>query len=96
MFETIDKIMLAGLGALSMTRQRAEQLFDEYLERGKAARAGRSGFVKEVMDTAENTRSELAKLVGEQLDKAVKKVNFATKDDIKRLETKIDKLLKKG
>ena len=96
MFEGIDKVMLAGLGALSMTRERAEKLFEEYVERGKAAKEGRSGFVKEVMDTAEKTRADLEKLVGDQVQKALGRLNFATKDDIERLEEKLDELLKKG
>ena len=36
MFETLDKIMLAGLGAMSMTKEKAESIFDEYVEKGKA------------------------------------------------------------
>ena len=59
MFETLDKLMLAGLGALTMTRERAEKMFDEYVSKGQAAREGRAGFVTEVMDSAERTRSEL-------------------------------------
>jgi hypothetical protein len=35
MFETLDKLMLAGLGALTMTRERAEKLFDEYVSQGR-------------------------------------------------------------
>jgi polyhydroxyalkanoate synthesis regulator phasin len=38
MFETLDKLMLAGLGAVSMTRERAEEIFDEYVSRGKVAK----------------------------------------------------------
>ena len=42
MFETIDKLFLAGLGTLSMTRERAEKIFDEYVNRGKAENAART------------------------------------------------------
>ena len=41
MFETLDKVLLAGLGALSMTRERAEKIFDEYAQRGEAERGNR-------------------------------------------------------
>ena len=63
MFETLDKLMLAGLGALSMTRERAEEIFDEYVERGQAEKDSRSGFVKEVMDNADKTRKELEDMI---------------------------------
>ena len=38
MFETLDKILLASLGAVSMTREKAEKIFDEYVARGQDER----------------------------------------------------------
>lgn len=96
MFETLDKLMLAGFGALSMTREKAEKLFDEYAKRGEQEKANRTGFVKDIMDSAEKTRDELKKLVNEQTQDAVKRLTLATRNDIQRLEAKIDQLLKKG
>ena len=93
MFENLDRLMLAGLGVISMTRERAEKIFDEYVSRGKAETQGKEGFVKEVMDSADKTRKDIEKLVSEQVAKTVDKLNLATKGDIKRLEEKVDKLL---
>jgi len=95
MFEKIDRLMLAGLGALSMSKEKAEKIFDEYVEKGKAAHADKSGFVKEVMSSAEKTRGELEKMISKQVHQAVDKLNLATKEDIKKLEAKLDKLSKK-
>jgi polyhydroxyalkanoate synthesis regulator phasin len=96
MFETLDKIMLAGLGALSMTRERAEKMFDEYVGRGRVERDARTGFVKEMMDSAEKTRLELERLVSEQVHQAMKTLQVATQEDIQRVEremaTKADTL----
>ena len=95
MFETLDKFLLAGLGALSMTRERAEKIFDDYVSRGKAEKEARTGFVKDIMDTAEKTRSELEKIVSEQVHAAVSKLSLASREDLARVEKKLDKLLKK-
>jgi polyhydroxyalkanoate synthesis regulator phasin len=95
MFETLDRFMMAGLGALTMTRERAEKMFDEYVSKGQTAREGRSGFVKEVMDSAERTRTELEKLVSEQVRQTVRNLDLATREDVQRLELKIDQLLAK-
>lgn len=95
MFETIDKLMFAGLGALSMTKERAEKIFDDYVRRGQMEKEGRSGFVKDMVDSAEKSRKNLEKLISEQVEKTVDKLNLASKDDIERLEEKINKLLKK-
>lgn len=95
MFETIDKLMFASLGALSMTKEKAEKIFDDYVRRGQLENEGRTGFVKDIMDSAEKSKKDLEKLISEQVDKSVSKLNLASKDDIKRLEVKIDKLLNK-
>ena len=95
MFETLDKMMLAGLGAISMTRDRAETIFDEYVSRGKLEKENRTGFVKAVMDAADKNRAELEKLISKQVRETVEHLNLPTRDDIQRLEQKIDELLKK-
>ena len=96
MFETLDKMMMAGLGAISMTRERAEKMFDEYVSRGKAEKENRTGFVKEVMDSADRTRSELEKMISEQVQETVTSLHLASKEDVERIEQKLDQLLKKG
>ena len=93
MFETLDKLMMASVGALSMTRERAEKIFDEYVSRGKTEQENRTGFVKEVMDGADRTRSELEKIISEQVQQAVTSLHLAGKEDIERIEQKLDQLL---
>jgi polyhydroxyalkanoate synthesis regulator phasin len=95
MFETLDKLMLAGLGAMSMTREKAEEIFDEYVEKGKAQRTNKDSFVRDLMDRAEKSRKEMEKTIHDQVEKALVNQPIATKDDIKRLETKLDLLLAK-
>ncbi len=96
MFESLDKLMLAGLGALTMTRERAEKLFDEYVSKGQAEREARSGFVKEVMDNADRTRAEFQRLVADQVRQTINNLHLATKDDLLRIELKLDQLLAKS
>lgn len=94
MFETLDKLFLAGLGAVSMTREKAEQLFDEYVSTGAQAKnQTKSGFVKELMDSAERTRKELEQIVQKQVHQTVESLDLATREDVARLEGKLDKVL---
>lgn len=92
MFETLDKILLAGLGAASMTREKAESIFDEYVARGEAERGAKSGFVKELMDHAEKARQDLEKMISEQVHAAMSKLDLATKEDIARIEQQLAEL----
>lgn len=93
MFETLDKLMLAGMGALSMSKEKAEKIFDEAVKKGMAEKEHKSGFVKEMLDSAEKARADLEKLVSDQIHKTLSQMPLATKDDLNRLEQKIDQLL---
>ncbi len=92
MLENLDKLMLAGLGALSMTREKAEKIFNEYVKAGKAAKNSQEGFVKDLVDSAEKAKGELERLVAEQVRKALAKLDLPTREDLTRLERKIDAL----
>lgn len=96
MFETLDKLMVASLGALTMTRERAEKMFDELVSKGQAEREARSGFVREVMDNADRTRAEFQRLVSDQVRQTISNMHLATKDDLLRIELKLDQLLAKS
>lgn len=93
MLETLDRMMLAGLGMLSMTRQRAEEIFEEYVQRGQAERSQRAGFVQNLVDSAEQTRKELQDLVTKQVRETADRLNLASKEDLARVEAKLDSLL---
>lgn len=95
MFETLDKLFLAGLGAMSITKERAEAIFEEYVQKGKAKREEKSGFVREILELADKSRADVEKIISEQLHKVLAQMPLATKEDLKRLEDKIDQLLKK-
>ena len=78
-----------------MTRERAEKIFDEYVSRGKIEKENKTGFVKAVMDAADKNRDELEKLIAKQVREAIEHLNLPTRDDLQRLEQKIDQLLDK-
>ena len=89
MFETLDKILLASLGAVSMTREKAEKILDEYVARGQVERGSKNGFVKELMDHADKARKDLEKMIADQVHSAIGKLDLATRKDIERVEQKL-------
>jgi len=101
MLETLNRILLAYLGILFMTRERAEEIFDGYMGRlqvpgGPGPRPGphrRRDFVDELLDTAEKGREELAKFIRDQVEQSVQDMGLARQEDIHRLESKLDQLL---
>jgi len=92
MLKDLDKLVLAGLGALSMTREKAEKLFGEYVRRGRTVKVGRAGFVKNMVNSADKAKSKLEQLVSQQVRKALTKLDVPTRKDLARLEAKIESL----
>jgi poly(hydroxyalkanoate) granule-associated protein len=95
MLETVQRLMEAGVGALSITRERAEKIFDEMVRRGQTEKTGREQFVKDLVDAAGATRSDLEELVAGQVHKVMVRLNLPTREDLARLEAKLDELLKR-
>ena len=92
MFETFDKMMLATIGALSMTRDRAEKLFDDYVSRGQAEAGRKEGFVNDLLKSAEKSRTELEQMIARQVSQTAQRMDLPTREDIRRLEAKIDRI----
>jgi polyhydroxyalkanoate synthesis regulator phasin len=93
MFETLEKLMFAGMGAVSMTREKAEKIFDEAVKKGIAEKEQKARFVSEMVESADKTRADLAKLVADEIRRTLSQMSLATTEDVKRLEKKVDQLL---
>ncbi len=89
MLESLDKLMLAGLGALSVTQKRAEKIFDELVSKGKARRGNRPGFVKDLTEAARQTRRDIENMVSRQVRQVVTKLNLATREDLRDLKSAV-------
>ena len=48
------------------------------------------------MDAADKNRQEFEKLIAKQIRETMEHLDLPTREDIQRLEKKLDKLLKKG
>lgn len=95
MFETLDKMVMAGLGAVTMTREKAQEIFDEAVRRGQEKQANNEKFVHDVMDSAQRARMSLEELIARQVRQTMQSLNMPTRDDLARIEAKIDQLLNK-
>ena len=93
MFEAMNKLMLSGLGLLSVTQERAEKIFDELVQRGQAEKSQRGRFVEDLTGTAERARKEFQDILARQVREALERMNLPTRDDLLRVEAKLDQLL---
>ncbi|MFT3891525.1 MAG: hypothetical protein QM730_07835 [Anaerolineales bacterium] len=86
----LEKGFLAGIGLLSMTREKAEKLIDELSHEGELQKGEVKQWVDKLSDRGEEERQALRKLIRDELKKALDDMGVATKEDIQKLLEKRD------
>ena len=85
----LKKVLLAGIGLTSMTVDKADSFVKELVEKGRlTVEEG-----KELEQELKRQSKEEAQEFLNKLDAKKSSVEYATKDDVKRLEEKLDALL---
>ncbi len=93
--DLIKKTILAGLGALSLTREKAEEITKDLVKRGEVAKTDEAKFVKDLMKRAEKNRGEVEKKIEKIVEKTLIKLNVPTRKELDALKARVDKLSKK-
>ena len=85
----LKKVLLAGIGLTAMTVDKADSFVKELVEKGRlTVEEG-----KELEQELKRQSKEEAQEFLNKLDAKKSSVEYATKDDVKRLEEKLDALL---
>jgi poly(hydroxyalkanoate) granule-associated protein len=95
MSDLIKQTILAGLGAISLSREKAEEITNDLIKRGELAKTEEAKFVKNLMERVEKNRSEMEKKTEKIVEKTLEKLNIPTRKELNDLKAKIDKLTKK-
>nr|WP_205395842.1 hypothetical protein [Streptococcus lutetiensis] len=90
--EELKKVLLAGIGLTSMTLEKADAFVKELVEKGRLT----VDEGKELQSELKRRSEDEAQAFLDQLNVKTKPVQYATKEDVSRLEDKIDALLKKS
>lgn len=92
MFELIKKAMLTGVGLAAMTKDKLDELAKELSEKGKLSEQEGKDLAKDLFKKAEEARNKLEVHVEELVEKAIKKTNLVTRDELSKLREEVDKL----
>lgn len=84
----LEKGLLAGIGLLSMTREKAQKVIDELSQEGELQKNEVKEWVDQLSDRGEEERQALRKLVRDELRKVLDEMGLATKEDIQKLVEK--------
>ena len=86
--ELIKKAMLVGLGA----QEKAKEFVDELVKAGELSKSEASTLVKEWTTKAEESTKEFDKRVKETVANILEKLNIPTREDMEKLEKKVQAL----
>jgi len=95
LLDLMKKGFLAGVGALTMTKERAEELVEEMVKRGEITRSEAAQTIQELMDKGKEQQETIKKSVREEIDKARNDFGFVTKKDYEQLENRVKELEEK-
>ncbi len=86
------KGVLVGLGLLSMTRERVEEMIDDLAEKGEISKDEQSRMVREFMDKAEAKSQETQKWIDERIKEAMDRFRPKELEKIENIDKKCDQL----
>ncbi len=95
----LKNTILASIGVIQVTKAKAEKVIDELIKKGDLDKSDRKKAVMELLDKAEKSTAQIREKVSKGADKThkeftriVKSLNVAKSTDMKKLESKVDRL----
>lgn len=92
MLELFEKAVLTGIGALSITQKKGEELLSELKERYKVSEDEGKAFIDKLQGMAKETREKLAEAAEVEVRKTVERIGLVPKDEFDKLKARLDEL----
>jgi poly(hydroxyalkanoate) granule-associated protein len=98
--DVIKKLMLAAIGAVSLSKERMEEMLDELVKKGEMTSGEKAEALKKMAEKVESSTEKVKEVVEKQVKSAIEKINIGSRiDELSRkvddLSKAVDKLRKK-
>jgi len=93
MKELLRKAFTLGWGAMTLTREAAEKLADELVKKGQVGQEEARDLVNDLLERGKKEREEVQKVIRQEMARTLGELNLPSRDDLLRLEAKVDRLL---
>jgi len=90
--EAVEKLMLAGLGAIALTRDRAEELAEELAERGNLSRAEARQLVDDAVGRWRGDATRLGERASTSLGGVFREFGLVTRREYEELELRLSQV----
>ncbi|MBP7527169.1 MAG: hypothetical protein KA801_04555 [Syntrophorhabdaceae bacterium] len=90
--DIIRKAVFLGLGAISLTKDKADEIVDDLIKRGEVASAERFKTVDRLLKEADKQEKELQRKIDSTVQKAVAELGLATRKDLEEILETLKKI----
>jgi len=87
--DIVKEIMDLGLGVLAISKEKAGTILNDLSKKGKLTRKQSKALLQEFVKKGRKEEKELEMKLSKLMHGTLSKFDFATKDDIRRLERQI-------
>ena len=95
MFEHVEKAVLTGIGAISLTQKKGEELLGDLKEKYKFSEEEGRAFIDKIQSAAKETREKIAEAAETEVKKAVERMGLVPKEEYDKLLQRVEELEKK-
>ncbi len=92
MIENIKKAVYAGIGATLVTKDKVEDILNEFVDKGKINSKEASELAEKIAEQSKKEFSDATDNLNNMLEGVLQKANFATQTQLKELEERIKQL----
>lgn len=92
MFELLEKAVLTGLGALSLSQKMAEDFLKEVKDKYKLSEEEGKAFLDKMQGMAKEGRERIAEIADTEVQKAMDRLGLVPRDEFERLQKRVEEL----
>ena len=92
MFELLEKAVLTGLGAVSLSQKMAEEFLADLKEKYRISEDEGKAFLDKVQKTAKESKERISEMAETEVKRVVEKVGLVSRDEYERLLKKVEEL----
>lgn len=89
MIDLVKKAMFTGIGVVSLSKEKIEEVARDFIEKGKLSEQEGEKLVDELLKKSEESRAEVKKQIEEQVQAVLQKMDCATKSDLAELRAEL-------
>lgn len=90
MIDLFEKTVLTGLGFLSLSQKKAEELLKELKEKYKVSEEEGKAFLEKMQGIAKESREKVTEMAEAEVKKAIDKLGLVSREEFDRLQKRLE------